>query len=57
MLSRKIDWARVAIWLSVAAFGLFLYWGKMPSGALDKSAAETFQDVAKQLGTPDDNGQ
>jgi hypothetical protein len=49
MLSRKIDWARLAIWLSIAAFCLFAYWGKMPSGALD---GETFKGVSKQAGLP-----
>ena len=56
MLPPKIDRAlRAIIWLSVAAFGLFLYCNKTPSGALDKSAAETFRNVGKELGTPDDN--
>lgn len=57
MAARKIDWARAAIWLSVAAFGLFMYWGRIPRGTLNKSAAETFKDVAEQLGTPDNKGQ
>jgi hypothetical protein len=50
MLSRKIDWARLAIWLLIAEFCLFVYWGKMPSGALE---GETFKSVPKEAGLPE----